>query len=90
MMVMKEDTVFSIKCKRSIEYCFCCCPYCGDLMENCHCNLNDSSKNDKFLPTKQEFKPHRVKQSTELPLDNTKDDDWWRLEKWQIGRRNFP
>jgi len=88
-MITKNGTVFSIECKRSTEYCFCCCPYCGKTIENCFCNLEDSSKKDEVLPTKQKSKLRSLKQSMKSSLVNTKDDGWWRLEKWQVGRKNF-
>jgi hypothetical protein len=88
-MITKNGIVFSIECKRSIEYCFCCCSYCGKMIEYCFCNLEDSNKKDKVLSTKQKSKLRLLKQSMKSPLINTKDDEWWCLEKWQIGRKNF-
>ena len=88
-MITKSEIVFSVECKRSIEYCFCCCSYCGKTIKNCFCNLEDSSKKDEVLPTKQKSKLRLLKQPMESSLINAKDDEWWRLEKWQVGRRNF-
>ena len=79
-----------IECKGSIEYCFCSCPYCGNIMENCCCNLNSKRDNDKSLPIKLYSKHGLSKQPKTSILMSTKDDDWWRLEKWQIGRSKFP
>ncbi len=79
-----------IECKGSIEYCFCSCPYCGETIENCCCNQESSRDSDKILPTKHYSKRSLLKQSKKPNFVNTKNDDWWRLEKWQIGRSRFP
>ena len=91
MLMIENETIFCIECKSSIECCFCSCSYCGEIIENCHCNLEDSRENDKTLSIKHYPKLGLLKQSKKLSFVNTKDDvDWRRLEKWQIGRRNFP
>ena len=79
-----------IKCKGYIEFCFCSCPYCGEIIENCSCNQESLRYSDKILPTKHYSKRSLLKQSKKPTFVNTKNDDWWRLEKWQIGRCKFP
>ena len=79
-----------IECKNSIEYCFCSCAYCGKMKENCCCNLVNTRNSDKTVPIKHHSKYNLLKQSKTFNLTNSKDDEWWRLEKWQIGRCKFP
>ena len=86
MKIMAENnTVFCIECKTSIEQCFCICPYCGEQKNNCFCYV-DVQDNVGVLSTKH----HSKLASSKSSFKRTRDDDWWRLEKWQIGRRNFP
>jgi hypothetical protein len=89
-MISKNLIVCCIKCKGSAEYCFCSCPYCGKTTENCHCNLESSRDGDKVLSTTNYSKHSFLKQSKKSSIVYTKDDNWWRLEKWQIGRSRFP
>jgi hypothetical protein len=81
--------VCCIECKGFAEYCFCSCPYCGKTTENCHCNPEHSRDCDKVLSTTNYSKHDFLKQSKKSFAISTKDDDWWRLEKWQIGRSKF-
>jgi hypothetical protein len=80
-MITESEAVFCIECKTPIEQCFCFCPYCGEQKNNCFCNIDT-----EVLSTKNYSKPDLPKPS----FHNTRDDFWWRLEKWQVGRRNFP
>ena len=89
MMITENPIVCCIECKGSIGYCFCSCPYCGEITENCHCNLESSRGSDKVLPPTNYSKLGFLKQSKKPFVVCTKDDDWWRLEKWQIGRSKF-
>lgn len=84
MSIMTDnETIFCIECRTSVEQCFCVCPYCGEKEDNCLCNIV-TTKDD----VKDSFKYHStINSSTSM---QNKDDDWWRLEKWQFGRRNFP
>ena len=88
MMITENATFFCNECKRSMKCCFCSCPYCGEITKSCLCDLEGSTKNT-ILQTKQKSKLTLLKHTTKSSLSNTEDDDWWRLEKWQIGRRNF-
>ena len=87
--IEKQIPLFCVKCRDSIECCFCSCPYCGENIENCNCNLESSNKSKKFSPVKNHSKLGLLKQSETFSFMN-RDDDWWRLEKWHIGRSNFP
>ncbi len=84
-MMTENENIFCIECKTSIEQCFCFCPYCGEQKNSCFCNV-DTKDDAGIFSTKRYSKPSTSKSS----FQSTKDDDWWRLEKWQIGRRNFP
>ena len=90
MMITKNPITYCVECKGSVEYYFCSCPYCGEMTENCHCNLEISKEGDRILSTANNSKLNFLKQSKKPPVVNTKDDDWRRLEKWQIGRSRFP
>ena len=90
MMILENPIVCCIECKGSTEYCFCSCPYCGRTTENCHCNLESSRDGGKVLPTTNCSKLGFLRQSKKPSVVIIKDDDWWRLEKWQIGRSRFP
>jgi hypothetical protein len=89
MMVVENKIMMCLECKESIEHCFCSCPYCGDVMENCHCNHKNLKDPEKFSSRKHHSKLDVFEQVNELSVVNVKDDDWWRLEKWQIGRSRF-
>jgi hypothetical protein len=90
MMISENPIVCCIECKDSIGYCFCSCPYCGEITKNCHCNLESSTDGDKVLSMTNYSKHGFLKQSKKSSGVNIKDDDWGRLEKWQIGRSRFP
>ena len=90
MMITENPIMYCVECEGSIEYYFCSCPYCGKVTENCHCNLENSRDDDKILPTTNYSKHGFLKQSKKPSTASTKDDDWRRLEKWQIGRSRFP
>jgi len=90
MMITENPIMHCVECESSIEHCFCSCPYCGKMTENCHCNLENSRDDDKVLPTTNYSKLGFLKQSKKPSVVSTKDDDWRRLEKWQIGRSRFP
>ena len=89
-MVSENSIVCCIECKGSVEYCFCSCPYCGKTTEKCHCNLKSSRDGNKVLSTTNYSKHGFLKQSKKPSGVNIKEDDWWRLEKWQVGRSRFP
>ena len=89
-MISENPIVCCTKCKGSVGYCFCSCPYCGKTTENCHCNLKNSIDGDKDLSTTNYSKLSFLKQSKKSSAVSTKDDYWERLEKWQIGRSKFP
>ena len=77
-----------VVCENPSLCCFCFCPYCGDT-ENCSCEINDSTN------CKSSFRSNKTKHSLSKQMMNSssflvsKDEDWWRLEKWQIGRKKF-
>ena len=83
MMNTENENIFCIECKCSIESCFCSCPYCGEQKDNCCCNITETKEDSKLLPD-------RYYSKRSLKISSTRDDGWWRLEKWQVGRRNFP
>jgi len=90
MMIAENESILCRECKGSVEYCFCSCPYCGNIMEHCSCNLENSKGTDRILPPLHYSKLVPWNKSKKPSPLNLKDDDWWRLEKWQIGRRKFP
>jgi len=88
MMIAENKISFCHECSGPIEYCFCYCPYCGDRAERCPCDL-ENSKDIESLPTTNHSKLSFLKQ-TKKPYVVSIKDNWWRLEKWQIGGRKFP
>lgn len=73
-------------CENFETYCFCYCPYCGeDKYKDCNCSLKISEDYDQILSNNKEHVEKLFKD--ELFRDYYKD--WWRLEKWQFGRKNF-
>jgi len=90
MITAEKESILCRVCKGSVEYCFCYCPYCGDMTENCRCNPENLKSIDKTLPTSHRYKRSLWNKSKKISIVNTKDDGWWRLEKWQIGRMKFP
>jgi len=90
MTSTENPIVYCVECEGSIEYCFCSCPYCGEITEKCNCDLKSSRDSNRILPTTNYSKHSFLKQSREPFVVGTKDDDWRRLEKWQIGRSRFP
>ena len=78
-----------VVCENPSLCCFCFCPYCGDTEKNCMCKNNDSANCKNNFRSKN--KPKRIysKQFQSASFMVSKDDDWWRLEKWQIGRKKF-
>ncbi len=89
-MVIKNDDCICKECKCRIECCFCSCPYCGENTEDCCCNIDNPREATKVLPAKYYSKQTLSNQSKKPNFMDTKNDDWWRLEKWQIGRSRFP
>ncbi len=90
MTFTENQIMYCVECEGSIEYCFCSCPYCGKMTENCNCNLENARDDDKVLSTTNYSNPSFLKQSKKPSVVNIKYDDWGRLEKWQIGRSKFP
>ena len=90
MTITENPIMYCVECEGSIEYCFCSCPYCGKMAENCHCNLENSRDDDKVSPTTNYSKHGFLKQTRKPSVVSTKDDEWRRLEKCQIGRSRFP
>ena len=86
--MIEKDIEFNIECKRAIEYCFCCCPYCGNTITSCSCESDRLTK-DMDLTTNR-YHNHISNQSKHMHSYRSDEQDWWRLEKWQVGRRNFP
>ena len=76
MMIAENENILCLECKGSIEYCFCSCPYCGDITENCRCNLENSKGIDKILPSPHYSKLGLLNKSKKSPVVNTKDGDW--------------
>ena len=82
MMISENPTVCCIKCKDYIGSCFCSCPYCGKMTENCRCNLESSRDGDKVLSKTDYPEPGFLKQSKKPSAVCTKDDDgWWAFRK---------
>ena len=88
-MTVKNQIECCIECEGSVGFCFCSCPYCGNMTKNCHCNLENPRDDDKVLSTRNYSKPSFLKQPNQISVVSDKDDGWWRLEKWQIGRSKF-
>jgi len=81
MMITENPIICCIECKGAMEYCFCSCPYCGDITKNCCCNLENSKDTARNLPTMHYSKFGLLNKSKKPSVVNTKDDNWWRLEK---------
>ena len=90
MIFTENESIFCFICRSSIECCFCSCPYCGEINnDDCNCKLQKSKNNNKRSHTKNNSKYDLSQQSKTFSFMN-RNDDWWRLEKWHIGRKNFP
>ena len=87
---MQKVVFCAVNARALLNIVIVTCPYCGNITEHCRCNLENSKGSDKILSTLHYSKLDPWNKSKEPSLVNTHDDDWWRLEKWQIGRRNFP
>ncbi len=84
-MNIEQETRICGKCKNFATYCFCYCPYCGEnKLKNCNCNLKISEDYKQILSNNQD-----LEKSFKDKLFREDYKDWWRLEKWQIGRKNF-
>ncbi len=90
MMITETPIAYCVECKGSVGYCFCSCPYCGNMTKGCCCNVENSRNSEKNLPDPQHPKHISLKKLKKSSATNPKDNDWWRLEKWQIGRSKFP
>ena len=89
-MNLKENLIICSDCNTFTFSCQCICPYCGDMVgSGCDCsNKTLENKDTEIEPTN----PH-LDSMTELTrmqeLIKEYDDDWWRLEKWKVGRSIF-
>lgn len=83
-LMTKNETIFCIDCRTSVEQCFCVCPYCGEQKNDCFCYAVDT-KDD----LKNSIKHNPKSDSSKSTFQNTQEDDWWRLEKSQFERRRF-
>lgn len=80
------------ECGNMVEICYCLCPFCGDTAGNCNCTeeelilgkneIYDFSGNQTLIALKQ------CNQGNDFTNDS--DLEFQRLEKWRIGRANFP
>ena len=81
-----------IECRNMIEICYCFCPYCGEVDDDCKC----FDKELMFEETKISLNSsNQILVSLKSPIEkhnfvNDSVDDFTRLEKWRIGRANFP
>ena len=81
-----------IECGNIIEICYCFCPYCGASYDDCKC----IDKELTFEETKISLNSsNQILVSLKFPIEkqnfvNDSKDDFYRLEKWHIGRANFP
>ena len=88
-----ENLVICSDCSNFIFSCQCICPYCGDIADgvrNCSCSKKTlGGKNTETNITNLEFDSMK-KLNKIQDLIKEYDDDWKRLEKWKVGRSNFP
>ena len=87
MMISDNQIIFCIKCQNAVELCFCSCPYCGKVTEKCHCNASNFSEVGKTFVVSNKSKHSLSRQLKKSHFTNSKDDDWWRLEKCQVGSK---
>ena len=87
MMKNLTEVNFCIQCQSSIVSCFCACPYCGKVINNCDCNdigdnnkkpeINHNSRHDSFDEIENQI------------FSNKDDEEWKRLEKWHLVEQIF-
>jgi hypothetical protein len=90
---MAENKIITcIECCNLKEFCFCFCPYCGETYGGCKCNYNKSSFNEKKITINSDNQILISLNSSFEKQDfvNDSESDYARLEKWHIGRANFP
>ena len=73
MMNAENEIITCLECKGSLGYCFCNCPYCGGMSENCHCNPENSKGINKILSTPHYSKLSLLNKSKKSSVVITKD-----------------
>lgn len=93
MRRIKESKIITCKeCGNMVDMCYCLCPYCGEITDDCNCTEEELilEKNEIY-----EFSGNQALISIpEINCDDNltkySDFEFQRLEKWRIGRANFP
>jgi len=80
-----------IECGNLREICYCFCPYCGE-EGDCNCNHKRLVFDEEKITINS---GNHIMVSLKSPIEkqdfvNDSKDDFYRLEKWHIGRANFP
>ena len=88
-MVKSNCKYCGFDCKNPMIYCLCLCPYCGVNGKNCSCDENFPSRR-KASSRENLFNSKSHIPSKEFLIENHLGNNWWRLEKWQIGRSKYP
>ena len=81
-----------IDCGNFIEICYCFCPYCGVIYDDCNCADKETVLEEENISRNY---GNQILVSLKSPIEqkkfvNDSRDDFTRLEKWHIGRANFP
>ena len=76
------------ECENPMTYCLCLCPYCGNNKKTCQCYQNSTSRQRR--PLQKEIPNRKLLIYFEPLIENHIGKEWWRLEKWQIGRSKYP
>jgi len=90
---LSSDTlVVCSQCSDFTFSCQCICPYCGDAVDSdCNCSKKNLERKNIERGLRTDFQQESMKKITETQnLIKEHDENWKRLEKWQVGRRNFP
>lgn len=92
MNLSSENLINCSKCSNFTFSCQCICPYCGDTIDSdCNCLKKTLEIKNTEIKLRLDFQYDSIKEPTEIQdLIKEYDDEWRRLEKWQVGRRNFP
>ena len=91
-IMVRNKITTCIECGNLRDICYCFCPYCGESYNDCKC----IDKELTFEETKISLNSsNQILVSLKSPIDkqnfvNNSRDDFTRLEKWRIGRANFP
>ena len=90
---MSENNIITcIECGNLKEFCYCFCPYCGETNDDCNCSHKRLGFDEEKITITSD---NQILVSLNFPIEkhnfvNDSESDFTRLEKWRIGRANFP